>query len=338
MKKICLIAVWMGKLPDYYPIWEITAKANKTIDFWLVSDQVENGIDGNITFVHEDMEHLKQRFQKLFTFPIKLNTAYKICDYKPIYGSAFPEIVEGYDFWGHCDLDIIFGDIRKFITDELLDAYDKLFDAGFFILYRNTPQLKEMYKLSDKKENMAYSYKKAFTTDYSCYFDEYMGMSILGTQYCRTFRDQLTERMVQDFGWQTLGFQSYITEEYFVFQWKDGRLYGKKCDMYGDEIQEPGREFLLVHIQKRNMEMKFPVVELLKKREFWIVPNKYMLSRPEGELYTQAQAEEYARGIVVKNKERRIRNMKQFGVIQYIPHMFRSRRIRKWITQVKKFF
>ena len=32
----------------------------------------------------------------------------------------------GYDFWGHCDMDLIWGDIRNFITEDVLSKYDKI--------------------------------------------------------------------------------------------------------------------------------------------------------------------------------------------------------------------
>ena len=42
-----------------------------------------------------------------------------------------------YDFWGYCDIDLIFGNIRKFITDDILDKYDKILSRGHFTLFRN---------------------------------------------------------------------------------------------------------------------------------------------------------------------------------------------------------
>ena len=45
-----------------------------------------------------------------------VNSPYKLCDYKPVYGLIFDEDLQDYDFWGHCDVDLIFGDIRKFIN------------------------------------------------------------------------------------------------------------------------------------------------------------------------------------------------------------------------------
>lgn len=44
----------------------------------------------------------------------------------------FQEYIKDYDFWGHCDADLIFGDIRKFVTDDILNKYDRLGVDGFF--------------------------------------------------------------------------------------------------------------------------------------------------------------------------------------------------------------
>ena len=338
MKKLCLITVWMGELPDTYAMWLMSAKKNPTVDFFLISDRVENKVEKNIHFVHEEIGELKARFQALFSFPIKLNSAYKICDYKPVYGSAFPEIVEGYDYWGHVDLDIIFGDLRHFLTDEFLEQYEKVFDAGYFILYRNTKEVNERYRVSECDENMAYPYRKAFQTDYACFFDEYLGMSILGMNYFKTFRDQLTETMIYDFDWKQLGFQSYITFKYFVYSWKNGKLFVHDCDRYGVEIASEGKECLFVHIQKRKMKTMFPKELIPGLEEFWIVPNCYRLDKPSEPLFSEKEAVEYAKAVKKRDKRTRCNNLWRNGLLQYIPHAVRSKRIRRWIINVKGFY
>lgn len=61
-----------------------------------------------------------------------LEKPYKLCDFRPLYGEIFSNYVDGYDFWGYCDCDLIFGDIRKFLTEELLSTKDYLLGMGHF--------------------------------------------------------------------------------------------------------------------------------------------------------------------------------------------------------------
>lgn len=339
MKKICLLTLWMGKLPESFWLWKTTAKKNPTIDFYLVTDNQGLVDEENIHFIYSTMDQVRERFERVVGFPVKLKVPYKLCDFKPLCGIAYADIVADYQFWGHCDIDLLFGDIRKFLTEELLEQYDKILDAGSFILYRNCEKMNTLYKRSMEKDNMAYPYKKAFQNQFACYFDEFMGMSILGWKYCKVFRDQLNEKVVQDFSWQRLNFQSYITGENFIFQWKDGKLYRHICDERGVCIpdREP-EEYMLVHIQKRKMKLMFSEEELSKEKEFWIIPNQYQLQKPQGELYTTTQQQEYEAFIRKQDRQRSIRNLKAYGLLDYIPHFIRSRRIRKWIINEKKFF
>jgi len=39
-------------------------------------------------------------------------------------GLIFEDYVAGYDFWGHCDLDVVWGDIRKFLHTRILSDSD----------------------------------------------------------------------------------------------------------------------------------------------------------------------------------------------------------------------
>jgi hypothetical protein len=83
---------------------------------------------------------------------------YKVNDFKPLSAFLFPEIVDGYDWWGHVDNDLILGDIRHFITDELLDQYDVLSPLMFnnkqtygpFTIYRNCKMMNELFRLAPR--------------------------------------------------------------------------------------------------------------------------------------------------------------------------------------------
>ena len=78
-----------------------------------------------------------RRIQSHFDFEISLERPYKLCDFRPAFGEIFADELAGYDFWGHSDLDVIFGRIRDHLPAAAFEA-DKILFNGNFSLYRNS--------------------------------------------------------------------------------------------------------------------------------------------------------------------------------------------------------
>ena len=66
-------------------------------------------------------------------------------------------------------MDLIWGDIRKFITDDMLDQYDKIGFQGHSTLYRNTPEVNARYRTILEGE---LTYQNIFQSSYGHCFDE----------------------------------------------------------------------------------------------------------------------------------------------------------------------
>lgn len=49
---------------------------------------------------------------------------YALVEFKPVLGHVFRQYLEGYTHWGYSDLDIIFGDLNRWITLDELNDYD----------------------------------------------------------------------------------------------------------------------------------------------------------------------------------------------------------------------
>jgi hypothetical protein len=103
-------------------------------------------------------------------FRVNIDYPYKLCDFKPAYGFIFPEIIAKYDFWGQGDMDIIYGNMREFITEEMLNEYDLIsarhdYVTGSFALYKNSEKMNTLFKLSK-------DYKMVFSTSEHYCFDE----------------------------------------------------------------------------------------------------------------------------------------------------------------------
>ena len=140
MNKICIIFPYFGKLPPQFKFWWQSALKNPTIDFMIFTDNQSILSEENIYVQYLSFEECRLLVQKQFSFPINLNSPYKLCDYKPAYGSIFYEYIKDFDFWGFGDIDLIYGDIRLFYTNEILEKYQ---DGGI-CLYIRIPNFGEI--------------------------------------------------------------------------------------------------------------------------------------------------------------------------------------------------
>ncbi len=173
---ICLVCAYFGGWPAYIDLVFHTCARNPTIDWLIFTDcGYLDGVPENVKLIAIDFDGFRQLIQSRFDFPIALERPYKLCDFKPTYGFVLSAegLLDGYDFWGHCDLDIIFGDLRKFATSDVLDAYDKVFTRGHLTLYRNNSSINEYFMLNCDE----YYYKKVLSSPESWDFDEMPGMN-----------------------------------------------------------------------------------------------------------------------------------------------------------------
>lgn len=151
MKRILLIIPYFGKWPLWFDAYLISVASNPTVR-WLCPTDIEipKVHPSNITFLPTTLSQLNEHVNKVVEAEVPLNPR-KFCDLKPAYAEIFAEQVQGYDFWGISDMDIVWGDIREFMTEELLNKYDIISSrkeniSGHFNLFRNTKHINSLYK------------------------------------------------------------------------------------------------------------------------------------------------------------------------------------------------
>ena len=165
MKTIGLVILFFGKWPRWGDLFLESCRLNPTVDVFLVTDCAapRQKASGNIKIVDLDFTQFKALASERLGVQINYQRPYKACDLRPALGMIFEDLLKGYDFWGYCDLDVIFGDIRSFMTDEVLESYDiitarKEFIAGHFTLFRNVSEVNRLYERSR-------DHLKVFTTE-----------------------------------------------------------------------------------------------------------------------------------------------------------------------------
>lgn len=174
MKKIVLVSCYFGPLPMYFPYWAKTCETNPSIDFIVYTDQEYKDVLPENVFLRKTSlaEVRKLACEKLNRTDLSLETPYKLCDYKPLYGLIFQDDLRDYKFFGHSDLDLFLGNLSEFITEDMLETYDKIFPLGHLSLYRNTPEVHQRFFLPGGK----YDPELVLTSPKNFCYDEWPGM------------------------------------------------------------------------------------------------------------------------------------------------------------------
>lgn len=236
MKKIILIMAYYGKLPNMFDFWLQSVRNNSSIDFCIISDCIRNGkLPSNVKVLNIPFVEFKRKIDETFDFKISMENYGRISQFRPAFAYIFPEIVKGYDFWGFVECDLILGDIRKFITDELLDHYEKFFRLGHIQIFRNNLKMNTLFM---QKVYSALNYKYAFSKNI-LFFEEIIGMNnIANAKGIKTY----AENVFSDLNMCELMFkrETYTYEELTsqeqLFEYDNGKLFSYFID--GEIVQK----------------------------------------------------------------------------------------------------
>ncbi len=267
--KIVLIIPFFGKFRPDFKYWLKSVEYNSTIDFLLITDQSVE-VPNNVRIIKSTFKSFVNRVQQFYQFPIALNNPYKICDFKPAFGEIFQNEIKCYDFWGHCDTDLIFGDIRHFISDEILTNYDRILANGHLTLYRNTQVTNAMYKKAIP------SFKEVFSSNDNYAFDEAGRGNGTTLYWYRNLKHKfyINREIFDDIFTLKDNFvptnYSIENRRNFIYSFDNGILF-RFYEINGTVKKE---ETLYVHFQKRKL-----FVPSIVQNRFTIIPNKIITYR-----------------------------------------------------------
>lgn len=173
MKSICLIVAFFGEFRNFFQLFLNSCGNNPTIN-WLVFSDNKASYDwpSNVKYIAISFDEFRQIIEKNLGYRTALETPYKLCDFKPTYGEVLCDWIKGYDFWGYCDCDMIFGNIRRFVTDEIMNNYDRIFSRGHLSIFRNASNVNKYYRTQ-----RYYDFKAIAQNPQNFSFDEWNGTS-----------------------------------------------------------------------------------------------------------------------------------------------------------------
>lgn len=128
---------------------------------WIVFHEapVPSPCPANVRFVYLPWTTFQERIRKSSGAAPPSKPDYKLCDAKVFLGDAFADLIEGFDYFGWGDLDIIYGDLDRFLESLFgkwnIISFHKDMISNHLVFFRNTPELRQLYtKIPDYKSAM----------------------------------------------------------------------------------------------------------------------------------------------------------------------------------------
>lgn len=281
MKKCIFILPYFGKFNNYFELFLKSCGQNRRYEWLIFTDDKNNyNYPSNVKAIYITFEDLRKKFMDKLNIDVSLPKPYKLCDFKPTYGYVFSEYIKDYEFWGHCDCDLIFGNLDRILTPLLDDGYDKLFAAGHLTIYKNNPENNMRFMGMYKGRIL---YKEFLAVPEICWFDEDWRLDNIHSIFLESGAKVYTKSLaLNPSGKYSLFVQreyNPVTRKYQdvrykndIYIWEHGNLYQIVRGSLSEKIEK--KEFLYMHFQHREMSMD---ERILNKNCFQIVPNKFIL-------------------------------------------------------------
>lgn len=136
--------------PVWFPIFLETCHWNPTIQWIVHTDALDSAQIKNVQIRHLSADGFVRRARDVLGIDFILESNYKLCDLRPTYGVLYEPEISGFDFFGYGDLDVLYGDIRAFYDDRVLEkdivSNHTWCIFGHFALFRNADWLRNAYK------------------------------------------------------------------------------------------------------------------------------------------------------------------------------------------------
>lgn len=155
MPKYSLVKIipWFGQWPEWFEFFLESCRHNPDIDWLFYTDATPpKNAPHNVRFNILSFSEYKAVVSNKLNINFNPTAAYKLCDIKPALGYIHYKDIQNYDFYAFGDIDVIYGQIRQFVSDDLLSRYNVISThenriSGHFCIFRNTPEIRNSFML-----------------------------------------------------------------------------------------------------------------------------------------------------------------------------------------------
>src|ERR1700733_4368230 len=141
---VAFLVPFLGRWPKWSRLFFRSIEANPSVDIVLLCEHVPPwSMPPNVSINKFTKAEIISRVKSAIGLELKSISGHKLCDFKPFYGLIFADLLKDYQFWGFCDVDMMFGDIGKLFNSGFLEKIDVFTShnshvVGHFTVLRNT--------------------------------------------------------------------------------------------------------------------------------------------------------------------------------------------------------
>jgi hypothetical protein len=283
MIKIYVIVPYFGLFPEYLPYFLLCCSYNPGIH-WLIFTDQEKPLycPENISYSYMSLEGFNKLATNKLGFPVEIDSAHKLCDFKPAYGLIFEDFIKEYEFWGFCDIDILLGDIFKFLSLSKLKKSDIIstyqgYISGTFSLFRNNDKINNLFRISPGYQSILQD-KQHYAFDENFQRKDIKGFSFKKLVYFFYF----ILVSISKFRFYSFNFSEFR----YQFQW----FYKKNSILKG--IPSDMTEIVLSHSKDRDIKVCFTPIMLTDSYFRRIGKKKWSIVWTNGKLHTPKNGRE----------------------------------------------
>lgn len=257
---IGIVIAYFGKWPEWIDFFLESCRYNPTIDWILYTDcGVRDRSPSNVKYKPMSFSEYKRLAESKLSIDCSQMTPYKLCDFKPAYGYVHEEDLKGYDFFGFGDIDLVYGDIRSIITNDVLKHNvvsthsDRI--SGHFALFRNSEKYRKAFMKAPK-------WKEILASPKHFGFDESAFSKLFRRRKKASKLFFILMRLMDSFH-RNIYFKEQYTTILAPIPWVDGSE-DHPVEWYWSEgkltnIKDKDREFLYIHFMNLKSDKWLPL-------------------------------------------------------------------------------
>lgn len=248
---IALLMPYFGAFPSHFDLFLRCVRYNPSINWIIISDiEPPKNLPPNLSFFRQSLVDLIElAFVRCGIRPSIYQPA-DLCNLRPAFGHIFSDLLEGYNFWGHSDLDLILGDLRTFLPAHIMGSHDRVYCRGHLSLYRNEERVNQAFSLETPGVP---TFSDILQNPRGRQYDEWKGIHrIMRYHGFSQYHDEVIADIVPPGRYVNTRFE--MTElpnfESQFFYWFEGRTYQTFLHREGGILD---KEVAYIHFQKRRL-------------------------------------------------------------------------------------